>query len=250
MKNLWLAGLLLCLSLSVTAGQPEGALRRLVETECLKNAAIGVSVKQLEDGKTVAEYNPQMALAPASVTKLPFHGFCLERKGKSFRYKTDVFYTGVIRDGILEGNVWVEPDGDPSLESSYFETYKFIEPLAKAIQQAGIKSIRGNIRVKMPVHEQEYIPGTWVWEDISNYYGACYLPFNYRDNLYTLELKSGAAGTKTQVVKVVPKQPGMTFRNEVRASEKGKSDAWIYGGRTVACNISGVSFHKTGLRSG
>lgn len=230
MKNLWLAGLLLCLSLSVTAGQPEGALRRLVETECLKNAAIGVSVKQLEDGKTVAEYNPQMALAPASVTKLLSTAFALKEKGKDFRYKTDVFYTGVIRDGILEGNVWVEPDGDPSLESSYFETYKFIEPLAKAIQQAGIKSIRGNIRVKMPVHEQEYIPGTWVWEDISNYYGACYLPFNYRDNLYTLELKSGAAGTKTQVVKVVPKQPGMTFRNEVRASEKGKSDAWIYGG--------------------
>lgn len=229
MRKKWLIGLALCLSLSV-AGQPKEALKRLIGTESLKHAAIGVSVKQVEDGHIVAEYNPQMALAPASVSKLFSTVFALKEIGKDFRYKTEVFYTGVIRDGILEGNILIEPAGDPCLESSYFKEYKFIEPLAIAVQQAGIKSIRGNIRVKMPVNEQEYIPGTWVWEDISNYYGACYLPFNYRDNLYTLELKSGVAGTKAQVVRVIPKVPGVIFRNEVKASEKGKPDVWIYGG--------------------
>ena len=229
MKKLWIAGVVLCLSLSVV-GQPKEALMRLVGAECLKSAAIGVSVKQVEDGTVVAGYNPQMALAPASVTKLLSTAFALKEKGKDFRYKTEVFYDGTIQNGVLEGNIWLEPAGDPSLESSCFKEYKLIAPLAKAIQEAGIRHIKGQIRVRMPVNEEEYLPGTWVWEDISNYYGACYLPFNYRDNLYTLELKSGEAGTKTQVVKVVPKVPGVTFRNEVRASEKGKPDAWIYGG--------------------
>lgn len=229
MKKLWLIGFVLCLALSVS-GQPREALTRLVGTECLKNAAVGVSVKQVEDGIVVAEYNPQMALAPASVTKLLSTAFALKEKGKDFQYKTKIFYTGAIRNGILEGDILIEPVGDPCLESSYFKEYKFVEPLVKAIRQAGIKSVKGNIRVEMPVNREENIPGTWVWEDISNYYGACYLPFNYRDNLYTLELRSGAAGTKTQVVRVVPKIPGVTFRNEVRASEKGKPDAWIYGG--------------------
>lgn len=229
MKNFWLFGLALCLSAGVIA-QPKEALKRLTGTECLKHAAVGISVKQVEDGSVVAEYQPQMALAPASVTKLLSTAFALSEKGEDFRYKTRVYYTGVIRNGILEGNILIEPQGDPSLESSYFKEYKFVEPLAKTIQQAGIKGIRGKIRVNLPVNGEENIPGTWVWEDISNYYGACDLPFNYRDNLYTLELKTGVAGTKAQVVRVVPKVPGVTFRNEVRASEKGKPDVWIYGG--------------------
>lgn len=229
MKKILLAGFLLGISVCVPA-QPQEALKRLVGTAGLKNAAIGVSVKQVSDGKIVAGYNPQMALAPASVVKLLSTAFAWSEKGNAYRYQTDVFYHGSLRDGVLGGDLVVAPGGDPSLESSYFKDHRLIASLVETIRQKGIRVIQGGIRVDAPENGGENTPGTWVWEDISNYYGACYLPFNYRDNLYTLELKSGAAGGKVELTRVVPEVPGIGFRNEVHASVENRDNAWIYGG--------------------
>lgn len=229
MRSFLLAGVLLGIAFC-TSGQPREALQHLIAAEGLKNAAVGISVKQVSDGKTVVEYNPQMALAPASVTKLLSTAFALDEKGSDFRYQTGVFYGGEVVNGVLEGDLVIEPGGDPSLESSYFKENKFIVALVNALLEKGIKRIKGKIQVDVPESAKENIPGTWLWEDISNYYGASYLPFNYRDNFYTLELRSGEAGTQTKIVRVVPEVPGVTFRNEVRASGRGGDNAWIYGG--------------------
>lgn len=228
-KKILLAFFILCASLCAS-GQPQEALKRLIGTADLKNAAISVSVKRVSDGKAIASYNPQMALAPASVVKLLSTAFALSEKGSAYRYQTDIFYTGNLNGGVLTGDVVIVPGGDPSPESSYFKDQRLIMSLVDAIRQKGIRTIRGGIRIETSAHNGENIPGTWVWEDISNYYGACCLPFNYRDNLYTLELKSGAAGGKVQIVRVVPEMPGVGFRNEVYASVENRDNAWIYGG--------------------
>lgn len=229
MKVFFLVGFFLSLWVGAR-GQTSEALKRLVQAECLKHAAIGVSVKQVADGKQVAGWNEGMALAPASVTKLLSTAFALSGKGIDYRFKTRIYHSGVIREGILLGNIIVKTDGDPCLESSYFKNHKLIAPLVEALRKAGIREIKGGIRIECAENTEETIPGTWVWEDISNYYGAAYHPFNYRDNLYTLELQSGVAGTKTKIVNIVPELPGITIRNEVRASERKGDNAWIYGG--------------------
>ena len=162
-------------------GQPEVALKQLLETPGLNHAAIGISVKKVGDGTTVLTHQAGMALTPASVTKLLPTVFALQERGKDFRFKTRVGYTGKIQDGTLTGDLILVAAGDPTLESRYFPNHSLLSPIVTALEKAGIQRIDGSIRVEGALPGVN-IPGSWTWEDVSNYYAALYLPFNYRDN--------------------------------------------------------------------
>ena len=214
-------------------GQIRTAGRNLWGRDEVKHAAIGVCVKNVETGQIVYEHNPQMALRPASVVKLLSSALALKREGDSLTYTTKFFYTGEIDEGRLFGNIVIQAGGDPTLDSKYFPKACFIDSLVSKVVNLGIKRIHGNIIVETE-GEPASIPGSWPWEDVANYYGALYHSFNYRDNTYTINLKSGKPGTQTKIVSVVPSVPGIKLRNEVMASVKNVNDAWIYGGPEAA----------------
>ena len=100
-------------------GQPEVALKQLLETPGLNHAAIGISVKKVGDGTTVLAHQAGMALTPASVTKLLPTVFALQERGKDFRFKTRVGYTGKIQDGTLTGDLILVAAGDPTNRRKY-----------------------------------------------------------------------------------------------------------------------------------
>lgn len=210
-------------------GQENAALQELLATEGLGNAAVGISVKRVVDGTDVVAYHPAMALTPASVTKIIPTWFALQEKGADYRYRTVVYYTGEIKDGTLTGDITLKAGGDPTLDSRYFPHHSLVSALVNAIQKAGIRQINGKIRIEGAKAGTD-IPGSWPWEDVSNYYGALYLPFNYRDNTYTLQLQSGAAGTPAKLVSVTPELPDVEVSCDVMASAVNKDNAWIFGG--------------------
>ncbi|HJA15868.1 MAG TPA: D-alanyl-D-alanine carboxypeptidase/D-alanyl-D-alanine-endopeptidase [Candidatus Butyricimonas faecavium] len=230
MKFGWLF-LFMLISVDSVLGQIRIEERNLWERDEVKHAAIGVCVKNVETGQVMYEHNAKMALRPASVVKLLSSALALKREGDSLTYITKVFYTGRIEDGVLSGNIVIRAGGDPTLDSKYFPKMCFIDSLVSKVVNLGIKRIYGDIIIE-PEGEPARIPGSWPWEDVANYYGALYHSFNYRDNTYTITLKSGKLGTQTKIVSVVPSVPGVKLRNEVIASTK--NDAWIYGGPEAA----------------
>lgn len=232
MRSGWLFFFMLISVISVL-GQTQIEERSLWERDEVKHAVIGVCVKNVETGQVVYEHNAGMALRPASVIKLLSSALALKREGDSLTYTTRVFYTGKIEDNILSGNIVIRAGGDPTLDSKYFPNVCFIDSLVSKVVNLGIKRIHGNIIIETE-GEPVRIPGSWPWEDVANYYGALYHPFNYRDNTYTITLKSGMSGTQTKVVSVIPSVPGVELRNEVMASAKKGNDAWIYGGPEAA----------------
>lgn len=205
------------------------ALEELLATEGIRHAAVGITVKQVKDGKVVVAHNPGMALTPASVAKILPTWFALQEKGVDYRYQTFVYYTGEIKEGVLTGDVLLKAGDDPTLDSRYFPNHTLVRALVNAIEKAGIRRIQGRIVVE-GAERGVHIPGSWPWEDISNYYAALYLPFNYRDNTYTLTFQSGAAGTAAKLLSVDPALPGVEISNQVKVSAVNKDDAWIFGG--------------------
>ena len=232
MKSGWLLFFML-VSVASMLGQTRTAERNLWGRDEVKHAVIGVCVKNVETGQVVYEHNPGMALRPASVVKLLSSALALKREGDSLTYTTKVFYTGEIDEGRLLGNIVVQAGGDPTLDSKYFPKACFMDSLVSKVVSLGIKRIHGNIIIETE-GEPVRIPGSWPWEDVANYYGALYHSFNYRDNTYTINLKSGKPGTRTKIVSVEPSVPGVKLRNEVMASAKNANDAWIYGGPETA----------------
>ena len=208
--------------------QPEVALQRLLQSPELQHAVVGLSVKSLKDGRTVAEYAGDKSLQPASVCKLLSTILALKTKGSDFCYSTKVAMTGKIENGILQGDIVIRSQGDPCPDSRYFPEYVFLDRLVEIIRQQGIRKIQGCIRVEGG--DEAVLPGSWLWEDISNYYGAACFPFNYKDNTYYLGFRTGQAGEKAEMLSVEPEQPGVSFVNEVVAGTGSADDAWIYGG--------------------
>ena len=232
MKSGWLLFFML-ISMVSALGQTRIDERNLWGRDEVKHAARGVCVKNVETGQVVYEHNPGMALRPASVIKLLSSALALKREGDSLTYTTRVFYTGRIENGALLGNIVIQAGGDPTLDSKYFPQAGFMDSLVSKVENLGIQRIHGNIIIETE-GEPARIPGSWPWEDVANYYGALYHSFNYRDNTYTITLKSGKSGTQTKIVSVVPAVPGVKLRNEVMASAKHGNDAWIYGGPEAA----------------
>lgn len=228
MGKIWLI-IVMCGVCYVADGQKNEALCKFLANPGLQHAAIGLSVKQVSDGKEILSYHADMALTPASVAKIIPTWFALQEKGENYRYVTPVYYTGDMQNGVLHGNIILKASGDPTLDSRYFPNHSALKVLADTIRKWGIHQIQGKIIVEDAKDGIE-IPGSWLWEDISNYYGAAYLPFNYRDNTCTLHFKTGAVGTRAELLWVEPLVPGIEIETEVRVAADNKDNAWIYGG--------------------
>lgn len=214
---------------SPPGGSVQPALEKLLHTPGLGHAAIGISVRDAGTGTSVVDYRQEMALTPASVAKLLPTWLALREKGPDFRYRTTVCTTGQVVQGVLNGDLKIMASGDPTLESRYFPEQHFLEPIVLALRKAGISRIRGRILVE-PAGMATAVPGSWVWEDVSNYYAALCQPFNYRDNTYVLSFSTGEAGSPARLKSITPALPGIRLENNVIAAEENKDDAWIFGG--------------------
>ncbi len=184
----------------------QAALQKLLHTDGLKSASVGISVKSVADGKSVVEYRSGKSMQPASVVKLFSTTLALKEKGATFRYKTPVWRTGSVRNGVLYGDIVVEACGDPSPDSRHFPEHRLTERLVREVKAAGIGKICGDIWVESDGLSAA-LPGSWLWEDISNYYGSGWFPFNYRDNTYELLFTTGAVGSPARLIGVEPAVP-------------------------------------------
>jgi D-alanyl-D-alanine carboxypeptidase/D-alanyl-D-alanine-endopeptidase (penicillin-binding protein 4) len=176
--------------------------------------------------------NADMGLAAASSQKVITSVASLDLLGTNYRYKTNLAYNGTINNGTLRGNIYLIGYGDPTLGSWRYSNTKeqvILDSWIKALKQAGINQVDGNIICYNNHFESQTIPGGWIWDDIGNYYGAGATSLNWRENQYDLILKSGRMGEKAGIVSTVPNLYNITLVNELTAGKPGSGDnAYIY----------------------
>jgi len=84
-------------------------------------------------------WNPDFGVNPASVFKLATTSAALETLGPAWTWKTRVFVTGPVRNGVLDGSVVIVGSGDPSL------VMERVWLLLRQLRDAGVRDIRGDI---------------------------------------------------------------------------------------------------------
>ncbi len=175
------------------------------------------------------QYNSQLRLTPASLTKIVTTATALQLLGPDFTYKTNISYSGTIQDGELTGNLIINSDGDPTLGSSFFSDTKpelLLNKIAEVIQSKGIKRIQGKIIINA---DTVSYAAPRLWEDMGNYYGASPHGFNYMDNTINVYLKSGQAGTKCKVASTYPEFDPFQLDCRVLAANHKKDSAYVFG---------------------
>ena len=217
---------LLCVSLPAFA-QNTAVFR----TKAYEHAAVSVCVLDLNTSKVVAQVNQAEGVTPASVLKLLTTGAALEMLGPDFRFETKLLTSGTIENEQLMGDLLIQGGGDPSLGSRQVpgNPEAFLADWVNVIRNAGILRVEGRILVDASAFDSEGVSPYWLWEDIGNYYATGVYGLNVFDNSFKLELKSGSAGTKPEMVGMIPYISGLTIENNLQAANNEQDSAYLYG---------------------
>jgi D-alanyl-D-alanine carboxypeptidase/D-alanyl-D-alanine-endopeptidase (penicillin-binding protein 4) len=150
---LWLSPLITRQAYSADLVSQETALQYIpkavaanLEKNQIPKEAISISVLKIEPGrpgtisaKTEVDWRSKQAMNPASTMKLVTTLAGLDVLGPQYRWRTNVYTDGLIRQGTLKGNLYLQGTGDPKLVPEE------MAKLMKALQNLGIQKIDGNL---------------------------------------------------------------------------------------------------------
>lgn len=101
--------------------------------------ALAVLVAPVEGGTPRLSHRAGVPVNPASIMKLFTTYAGLDLLGPAYTWTTPVLADGPVRDGVLEGNLYLKGRGDPKL------VVERLWLLLRRVQQLGIREIRGDI---------------------------------------------------------------------------------------------------------
>ncbi|MDB5881115.1 MAG: penicillin-binding protein 4 precursor (D-alanyl-D-alanine carboxypeptidase)-like protein [Ramlibacter sp.] len=116
-------------------------------------------------------------VSPASIAKLATTFAALELLGPAFTWSTPVYVEGPVRDGTLNGNLYIKGQGDPKLVAERLWL------LLRRVQGLGIRSITGDI----VLDRSAFDTGT---QDASAFDGEPLRPYNAAPDALLLNFKS------------------------------------------------------------
>lgn len=138
--GLWLCGLWLALAPAhgLAAGLPD-PLARAVDRLGVDPADVSVWVQRVGEGEPLIAHQVDASRNPASLLKLLTSFAALEGLGPDYRWQTELYALGPIRDGVLEGDLLIRGGGDPFLVTEEF--WK----LTGALRRQGVTEITGDL---------------------------------------------------------------------------------------------------------
>lgn len=237
MKTKFFCFLLLfsCISIKAqTVSELNTKVNEYTASEVLKNGQYGFYAEYTDKGEVIIDKGSSNALAPASCLKLLTSSAALEGLGEEYRYITDLYYSGTIKNGTLYGNIYINGSGDPSLGSSQVKGSPDLDSLmsvwTEAVRKAGIKKINGKVISDSYKYGLYTIPEDWTWADMGNYYGAGTSSVTINDNLYKLFFKPAAGpGLPAGVLRTEPEIKWLSFTNFMNTGKAGSGDnGYIY----------------------
>lgn len=188
---------------------------------------MSVLVQNLTTGEMIDSHRADKVVPPASVMKLLTTAACLEIMGPGFRFPTVLEYTGMIENGVLQGNLYIRGGCDPSL--GWKGNTAFLNQWVKAVKAAGIMHIHGAVIADMCMLDAEAQNPGWLCEDAGNYYAPGIFALNYYGNTMNIVLQSGEPGTVAKVMKTEPKVDDVVFINHIRCDRIQYDGAFVSG---------------------
>jgi D-alanyl-D-alanine carboxypeptidase/D-alanyl-D-alanine-endopeptidase (penicillin-binding protein 4) len=112
---------------------------RTLKQHGLSTRGLSVYVHEVGQSEPVLEVNADAPRNPASTIKLLTTLVALEELGPAYTWKTEAYASAPVRDGVLEGDLYIKGYGDPYLVIEHF--WRFL----RALRKGGLTEIRGDL---------------------------------------------------------------------------------------------------------
>ncbi len=195
--------------------------RAFEEADLGYKANVAVVVRDVATGRTLVDINGMDSLKPASTIKAVTTSAALNILGPTYTFETQLYYSGVISNGILSGDVIIVGGGDPSFGSRFQEDKSdLLKPLrlwAKKLKDLGVKQINGNILGDDSRYTYEPHGLGWERMEFGEWYSAEVSALNFNENVVDVMWKgSGSAGRRASF-SLFPETDYVQFSSSVRS---------------------------------
>lgn len=152
------------------------------------------------NGRSWLIHNEQTMMPPASVIKLVTTYAALDILGPSYTWPTAVFASGKVKNGILQGSLYIRGSGDPSM------TADRLRDLLTQVKAAGITVIEGDLIIDRSVYAiPDVDPGQFDGEALRTYnVRPDALLVNYKSIELTFNPSMAAVGDQIPVLSNPP----------------------------------------------
>ena len=173
-------------------------------------SAVAVVVQEAGAHRDSLSLNASTPMNPASVMKLVTTYAALELLGPAYRWKTEAWVNGSLREGVLEGELIIKGGGDPKLDLEAFWI------LLRALRGKGLREIRGDLILDRTFFEA-------AAGDAARFDGDPFRPYNVLPDALLVNYKSlrflfypenGAVR-----IHVEPRPPALDVVNVLRLTE-------------------------------
>ncbi|MCC6950406.1 MAG: D-alanyl-D-alanine carboxypeptidase/D-alanyl-D-alanine-endopeptidase [Phycisphaerales bacterium] len=230
-RTLHSAVCLLVATASATAWAQAGSLtddvRRLVAAQKLGAAKVGICIRDVENGLTLADLNGSTPLTPASNMKLLTSGAALLVLSPDYQFSTEL-----VQDGdrlILRGS------GDPALADP--EVLSLMKPkmtvgdvldvIADAATTAGVRNAR-ELVVDDRVFDREFVHPSWPADKLDRGYSCQVSGLNFHANVILVFPRPGGDGPGSPPsFAIEPESPFLSISNKARTIANGKNSVWL-----------------------
>ncbi|MDO6387716.1 D-alanyl-D-alanine carboxypeptidase/D-alanyl-D-alanine-endopeptidase [Uliginosibacterium sp. 31-12] len=192
-------GLLASLSLASQAALPE-PLARAAREAGLPPESVSLWIAPAAGGAASVQHNAEQLMNPASVMKLLTSYAALDLLGPAHTWKTQASLRGVLREGVLEGDVLIAGSGDPAL------TWDRLGQWLRDWRSRGLRQIRGNIVIDTSLFATTP-PGAPFDEAQHRAYNAQPDAFLVNFGALSLRLTAGTPNTPVEVAPLTPATP-------------------------------------------
>jgi len=153
----------------------------------------GILVVDPARGDTLYSRNADKLFMPASNMKIVTGAVALTQLGPDFTWSTLVSARGPIRRGVLEGDLVVRGDGDPSI-STHMRGDAMIplRDLADSLRAHGVTRIRGRVVAAPSPFTDSSLGYGWDWDDLDEPYGAGVDALYFNEGFADVLVRAGA----------------------------------------------------------
>jgi D-alanyl-D-alanine carboxypeptidase/D-alanyl-D-alanine-endopeptidase (penicillin-binding protein 4) len=183
-KSLLLAG---ASTLALSAQLPEDIIN-FIQKDKIDVNNLSILVTNRANGQAVASLNANTPRVPASVAKIATCYAALLEFGKDFKWPTQIYYTGSLKAGVLNGDLVVKAYGDPTLRAINVKNF------AKKIRGYGIKEIKGNLVVDRTFFKNSPTITSGFDKNYVSEYNAMPDALMYNDHLNRFEIVPSKSG--------------------------------------------------------
>ncbi|QTD43287.1 D-alanyl-D-alanine carboxypeptidase/D-alanyl-D-alanine-endopeptidase [Sporosarcina sp. Te-1] len=117
----------------------EKSINGIMSDSRMKAVNSSVTVRKASTGEIIYQSDADKKITPASTLKLLTSAAALDTLGEEYRFTTEVLTDGTVSKGVLNGNLYVRGQGDPTLLKADLDQF------SAQLKKQGITKITGNL---------------------------------------------------------------------------------------------------------